>query len=109
MSLRAAYCVFPSSEKEYVYLCPFEWAKVGDHANVTNGGRVKILRLSSNIPKLATKTLTGIWTAPPENRKAEIISRLNEIERLELLAERFKRLKSPEAKKLITEYKRLCK
>lgn len=111
MSLRVAYCTFPNSEKEYSYLCPFEEAKVGDRATVQSG-TVTIKRLSRHFDdSRATKSLICIERPDPSVRKKQIEDRLLQIERLHALAVRFKAIaaKDPEAKRLVAEYKKLCK
>src|SRR5687768_4582729 len=109
MSLRYAHCVFPSSDKEYIYLCDKPTAKVGDRVTVSTG-QAKIIRFSRPDANAANrKWVLALVEVTPSERKRDIVERLTQIEQLEALAARFKALKSSEAKKLVAEYKRLCK
>jgi len=111
MSLRIAYCVFPSSPKEYAYFCPFADAKVGDRATVQTGTAI-ITRFTKTLDgKGATRSIIYVERPDPQLRKKQIETRLLQIEANYTLADRFKKLaaRDPEAKRLVAEYKRLAK
>lgn len=103
------YVTYPSSSKEYAYLCNFP-ARQGDML-FSNGTRVVVQRTADHDP-LATKYVTTIpdpTVLAQRDRRFAIIRRLNEIEASQKELDRYASLArvSPEAKRLIAELKRI--
>ena len=101
------YVRFPSSDKEYCYNCSFP-VNVGDEV-IANGTRVRVHRIAA----WDTIASRSVLPAPDRSeilrrvRLGEVTKRLRQLEESEMWAARFAKLKSPEAKKLVAELKRL--
>lgn len=101
------YVRFPSSCKEYVYLAAFP-VRQGDFV-LANGTEVPVIRTAA-ADERATRY---VYPAPSQaervakQRRADLIRQLNQISAEEEMLQRFSRLKSPTAKKLLTELKGL--
>lgn len=102
------YVTYPSSAKEYAYLCNIPGLVQGDEV-IINNTKVKIVRTADSDAR-ALK-----WVAPLPNhaelrnadRIQQIKSRLGKIAELERQLTLWSKLKSPEAKKLVAELKGL--
>lgn len=106
------YIRFPSTpHKEYSYLCDFP-VSIGDRV-IANGTEVTVHRITS----FDTAATRYVKRAPSQDelsrssRICDIVKRLNELEKEQHEADRYAVLakKSPEARKLLTELKKLRK
>lgn len=108
-----AYVVFvtyPGSMKEYAYLCNIPGIVQGNKVLANENKEVTVVRTAAHDPRAVR------YVSPVPNhkelqnaaRRNEIHKRLVEIER-ELAIDRWKKLasRSPEAKKLLAEHKKL--
>ena len=96
------YVSYPTSSKEYAYLCNQPGIVQGAKL-LMNGTTVTVVRTAQSDP-LATKWITSPVVETARARRKEIADALVEIERRELFIARMKKLRSPEAKRLIREY-----
>lgn len=101
------FVAYPSSCKEYAYWCDIANVHVGNYLLINNA-QARVQRIAASSPH-ATKWIPGSIGEQVHERLKEIRSQLDEIEKQELLLARWSKLKSPEAKKLVAEYKRLSK
>ena len=97
---------FPSSSKEYHYLCNDPTVQQGSTV-IANGTRVQVLRTAAYDPSAprATKYVQSDRTG----RIRDVWAKLEQLERVELAMKRFAALTSPEAKRLVRELKELSK
>lgn len=105
------YCTYPNSCKEYAYLCDAPDVRQGD-LMVGNGGTHMVVRRTAEYDPMACR-----WTSPASDnrerrrneRAAEIRTRMNQISKEIAQDDFFGGLakRSPEAKKLLAELKRL--
>lgn len=99
------YVTFPSGLKEYAYLCSDPEVKQGSIV-IANGTRVPVLRTAAHDAR-AIRYITADHEASSKAKRAKLIQELLDWEHRENLAKRFAALKSPEAKRLVAELKRL--
>jgi hypothetical protein len=95
---------FPNSTREYSYLCNIPLLRQGDHV-IANGCKVEVIR-TAPYDSRATKWVSECLSPEAEAtlaRKKAIAVRLNQIAALEDAMARWKKLRSPEAKSLLTE------
>lgn len=100
------YVYFPSGHKEYVYKCDLPNITVGSRV-VANGTEVMVHRIAA-FDSLATRYVSSPRQAHIAERKRQLVTRLEALERAELALARWSKLKSPEAKKLVAELKELA-
>lgn len=98
-------------QKEYAYLCNLPNINQGDEVLGNNGARCTVQRTANTDP-LATKFVSAVpdFTERKRNqRKAEIRALLTVLQRENAQLELWSKLarKSPEAKKLLVELKKL--
>ena len=100
------YVRYPSSPKEYAYLCTFP-VRQGDTVRANGGACVTVIRTAASDP-IAWKYVSPDTQTSAELR-ANIVRRLIEIERAQLEYKRFASLarRNPEARKLLDELKKL--
>jgi len=101
------YVTFPSSTKEYCYLCNIDSVDVGSNV-IANGSVVKVHRVAS-FDSIATKYVQSADEFEKSRRRNVIHDRLVTLERQLAQHERWKILarKSPEARRLLKELESL--
>ena len=99
------YVTFPSSQKEYAYLCNLPDIRQGSIV-VANGTEVVVRRTAESDP-LAIRWVTSRSAFDIAKRKQDLIRLLCQIEEREEQMARFRRLKSPEARRLLKELESL--
>lgn len=99
------YVTFPNSTKEYCYLCNLPDIRQGSIV-VANGCEVIVRRTAASDPH-ATKWVQSRSMFDTLKRKHDIIRQLQQLEEREAQMERFKKLKSPEARRLLKELESL--
>jgi hypothetical protein len=99
------YVTFPSGPKEYCYLCNLPDIRQGSVV-VANGTEVIVRRTAESDP-LATKWVQSRSHFDIARRKHAIVQELIKLEEREEQMARFRRLKSPEAKRLLKELESL--
>lgn len=104
------YVTFPNSNKEYCYLCNIPGLHQGDQA-IANGATVTVQRTADSDPR-ATRYVSPLPDQKERVRKArrlEIAERLRVLERQQHQLDLWTALarKNPEARKLLTELKRM--
>lgn len=96
---------YPGSTKEYAYWCDIQGVDRGSILRINNAA-CYVQQIRSHDPR-ATKWVPGSFAVAKTDRRDKIARRLHEIEKEENLLARWKKLKSPEAKKLVAELRRL--
>jgi hypothetical protein len=96
---------YPGNSKQYAYWCDLPGVRVGSLLQINNAACC-VQRITSN-SLYATKWVPGSFASVRDERRAAIARRLHEIEKEQMLLERWTKLKSPEAKKLVAELRRL--
>jgi hypothetical protein len=96
---------YPGSSKQYAYWCDIPGIAVNSMVVMNNAACT--VRAIVDHDDRATKWIPGSFKSQFGNRRAEIAQRLHEIEKEEQLLDRWSKLKSSEAKKLVAELRRL--
>jgi hypothetical protein len=100
---------FPSSSKEYHYLCNDPTVRQGSTV-IANRTKVKVLRTAPWVEGgPAFKYVESDVEATKTERKHEIAKRLNDLLREEEFISRASKLKSAEGRRLVRELKELTK
>jgi hypothetical protein len=99
---------FPSSSKEYHYLCTDPKVRQGSTV-IANGAKVRVLRTAPHVGGLAYKYVQFDEGAANAERRREIAGRLSELMKQEEFIARAAKLTSPEAKRLVRELKELSR
>lgn len=102
------YVRFPSGSKEYCYLCDIPGLRQGDLV-MANNTQVPVIRTAAFDPH-ATKWVRPVPSHEEVTRHArtvEIVTRLNTLVKEDEAMKRFAAIKTPEAKKLFAELKKL--
>lgn len=99
------YVTFPNSTKEYSYLCDLPGIRQGSIV-IANGCEV-VVRRTAEFDDNATKWVQSRSTFDTIRRTNQIRERLRILAAAEEEIARFKKLKSPEAKRLLKELESL--
>lgn len=99
------YVVFPTGGKEYVYKCNLPNIVQGSVV-VANGTQVRVVRTGDHDER-ATRFVQGLEAVEKEERMKELLKELNSIAVREEALIRFGKLKTPHAKIMLAELKKL--
>lgn len=104
------YVTYPNSSKEYAYLCSLPRIKQGDFVSGNNGQKCTVVRTAAEDPRAIR--YVGEWSEGALDRavrRRDIANRLDELLKKSERAAAWTKLSrsNPEAKKLLTELKKL--
>lgn len=96
---------YPGSSKEYAYWCDLQGVDRGTILQINNAACY--VRQIRDYDSRATKWVPSSFAVQSSGRREEIMKRLAVIESFEARIARYMKLKSPEAKKLVAELRKL--